>query len=138
MKRMETHNEHPLRRCGCCHRLLPREEFSVTNRVKSWLDSYCKECRRASRTLRYMNRSLGTRAAAARPLITSEADPERRMALIRHACLVVRESVLRKRRRLAQEEALADGCTPDALSPEAWAGSIQFENQLKDTDLWHA
>ena len=50
---------------------------------------------------------------------------------------ILRESVLRKRRRLAQEEALADGCTPDVLSPGDGAGSIQFENQLKDTDLWH-
>ena len=82
---MEQIIEKNVRFCGCCHRELPVDSFYVDKRTLA-PDNYCKECRRAMSNARY-RRSLPA---------------SNRMYLILNALKVVRESVLRKRKRLCE------------------------------------
>ena len=100
---MEQITEKNIRFCGCCHRTLPMDAFYVDKR-RLTRDNYCKECRRAMSNARY-RRSLPASTAPLRyPVITEVSDATLRMYLIMNALKVVRESVLRKRKRLTQLE----------------------------------
>lgn len=94
--------ESNLRFCGCCHRELPIGSFYVDKRTLA-PDYYCKECRRSRSNARY-RRLLPASAPLPYPVITEISDSSLRMSLIMNALNVVRESVLRKRKRLCEEE----------------------------------
>ena len=97
-----SHNviEKNVRFCGCCHRELPVDSFYVDKRTLA-PDNYCKECRRAMSNARY-RRSLPASNPLRYPVITEISDCTLRMYLILNALKVVRESVLRKRKRLCE------------------------------------
>lgn len=83
--------------CSNCRRMLSAEQFYAT---RGQTDRYCKECRKA-----YMRRQRQADSPVTEtyPVIPRIADRELRMTLIRHAAQVVRDSVLRKRKRLIEE-----------------------------------
>lgn len=97
---MEQIIEKNVRFCGCCHRELPVDSFYVDKRTLA-PDNYCKECRRAMSNARY-RRSLPASNPLRYPVITEISDCTLRMYLILNALKVVRESVLRKRKRLCE------------------------------------
>ena len=79
---------------------LPVVSFYVDKRTLA-PDNYCKECRRAMSNARY-RRSLPASNPLRYPVITEISDCTLRMYLILNALKVVRESVLRKRKRLCE------------------------------------
>ena len=81
-------------------RELPVDSFYVDKRTLA-PDNYCKECRRAMSNARY-RRSLPASNPLRYPVITEISDCTLRMYLILNALKVVRESVLRKRKRLCE------------------------------------
>ncbi len=92
--------------CACCGKSLPISEFYQFgfNRTP---DKYCKVCRRAASSGHRSGKLLDSLAAvrcSGRSLLTQESDPARRMELILQARKMVKESILRKRARLAEEE----------------------------------
>ena len=103
---MKSTPENKFRCCSHCHQTLPIEEFYIVNKRTGKRDAYCKTCRRLMNRLRQHPDEQP--APEARPrrrtLICEETDPERRMQLILQACSVVRESVMRKRMRMREEE----------------------------------
>lgn len=96
----------PFRRCGACGRELPLTEFYINKRTGR-IGNYCKECRRRFSVERYRRAQFGE-CPADYPVITATADTTRRMALILHARQVVRSRVMRRLRRLREEEAAAE------------------------------
>ena len=80
---MEQIIEKNVRFCGCCHRELPVDSFYVDKRTRY------RRSLPAGNPLRY-------------PVITEISDCTLRMYLILNALKVVRESVLRKRKRLCE------------------------------------
>lgn len=97
---MEQISEKNVRFCGCCHRELPVDSFYVDKRTLA-PDNYCKECRRAMSSARYRS-SLSANNPLRYPVITEIPDRALRMCFIMNALKVVRESVLRKRKRLSE------------------------------------
>ena len=97
---MEQIIEKNVRFCGCCHRELPVDSFYGDKRTLA-PDNYCKECRRAMSNACY-RRSLPASNPLRYPVITEISDCTLRMYLILNALKVVRESVLRKRKRLCE------------------------------------
>lgn len=93
-----------LRRCPCCGRLLTTDDFYVNARTGR-PDSRCKDCRReASRIQRSRNmQSEGGKKRRRRVVITSIADRDTRLELIRKALRTVAEIRRLKRIRLAEE-----------------------------------
>ena len=104
---MEQIIEKNVRFCGCCHRELPVDSFYVDKRTLA-PDNYCKECRRAMSNARY-RRSLPASNPLRYPVITEISDCTLRMYLILNALKVVRESVLRKRKRLCEAAPARNG-----------------------------
>ena len=125
---MEQIIEKNVRFCGCCHRELPVDSFYVDKRTLA-PDNYCKECRRAMSNARY-RRSLPASNPLRYPVITEISDCTLRMYLILNALKVVRESVLRKRKRLCEagEAASSGGGTPRAfqLLQTAYREAVQY------------
>ena len=102
---MKSTPENKFRCCSHCHRTLPIEEFYIVNKRTGKHDAYCKSCRRLMNRLRqHPDEQADPEARPRRSLIFKETDPIRRMQLIRQACNVVRESVLRKQKRMREEE----------------------------------
>lgn len=98
---MEQTTEKDARLCGCCHRELPLDAFYVNKRTLT-RDYYCKECRKEAQNARY-RRSIPAGIPPNRyPVITEISDRALRMHFIMNALAVVRESILRKRKRLIQ------------------------------------
>lgn len=95
----------PLQRCSCCRRLLPVSAFYRKGRLQR-PDNCCKECRKADSRLRRKSAEFSQADDARRsyPVITDIEKRSVRMSLIQNALQVVRESVLRKRRRRYEEE----------------------------------
>ena len=85
---------------GCCQQKLPVDSFYTDKRTLA-PDNYCKECRRSMSSARY-RRSLPSSVPLHYPVITEISDCTLRMYLIMNALSVVRESVLRKRKRLCE------------------------------------
>jgi len=95
----------PLRQCSCCRRLLPLGDFYRKGRLQK-PDNCCKECRKAESRLhrKYAELSEAGKPRRHYPVITDIEKRSVRMMLILNALQVVRESVLRKRRRRFEEE----------------------------------
>lgn len=90
----------PLRTCASCGRHLPLADFYYLP-ARGVYDCYCRACRKL-RNLQSRERAAGAATVQAlhpHALITTEADPVRRLLLIRQARCLVRESMERKRRR---------------------------------------
>ena len=91
-----------LRRCACCHRELPLQDFYRSNHSNGSVDSYCKPCRRRLSRVQRKQTALSDAEEEMRPpypVITRTESREERMRMILHALKTVRESVERKRRR---------------------------------------
>ena len=101
---MEQIIEKNVRFCGCCHRELPVDSFYVDKRTLA-PDNYCKNLEREPRgqmPTPPTRRSLPASNPLRYPVITEISDCTLRMYLILNALKVVRESVLRKRKRLCE------------------------------------
>lgn len=95
----------PLRRCSCCHRLLPLSAFYLKGPSQK-PDHCCKECRKADNRIRRKAAKCSVKEEAPRryPVITEIEKESVRLYLLRKALQTVRESVLRKRRRRYEED----------------------------------
>lgn len=99
MKTTETDT----RVCAHCHRVLPASEFYVSHQTGK-PDSYCKECRRRLSLARFCGVND---LPPDYPVITRTDDPDERLALVLHACKVLKQSVMRKREKRIQEDYLS-------------------------------
>lgn len=101
---MKTNPPNTSHTCSLCHRTLPTEAFYLVNKHTGKHDAYCKECRRQRNKLGRQAADTTAEPPRRRLSICEEPDPERRLQLIRQACRTVRDSVMRKRKRDAEEE----------------------------------
>lgn len=95
--------------CGHCKRKLPLDAFYF-NKRKQCFDRYCKDCRKAKSRDHY-NTKDNTRSVNGSghyPVITQTEDPEKRKELILHSMQVVIASVLRKKKKQREQEAIAE------------------------------
>ena len=97
LKEMNPDMKH---RCSSCFRQLSVSQFYYCN---GRLDCYCKECRRkrnrAAKKKKNFANELKQSDEPRYPVITQIADRDHRLALILHAKQVLRERILRARRR---------------------------------------
>ena len=89
--------------CRYCLKELPAEAFYIDKRTRK-PESRCKACRSAAYRKRYVDSRFVNIASHTPLLITDIQDQKRRMTLILHALQVVKESVIRKRRKLIEAD----------------------------------
>lgn len=90
-----------LHNCRNCMKKLPAEAFYLDKRTRQ-PESCCKECRRAAGRKRYIDSHFVNTTPPSIPIITDTQDRNLRLTLILHALQVVKESVIRKRRKLCE------------------------------------
>ena len=92
-----------LHTCRYCLKELPAEAFYMDKRTQR-PESCCKACRSAAYRKRYVDSHFVNVTSHTPLLITDIQDRTQRMTLILHALQVVKESVIRKRRKLIEAD----------------------------------
>lgn len=109
MDNMENLENTTTHYCGYCKRKLPLDAFYFNKRKQSF-DRYCKDCRKAKSRDHYKTKE-DTRCVNNPdhyPVITRTEDPEKRRELIHHSMQIVIASVLRKKKKLREAEAMTE------------------------------